>query len=84
VKLNNFNAVYPFKGYVTESVNGTEIGLKIKLQWDKHWTLRCPDCGTRMAKNRESRASAFDLPCGSGPVVFTHFGTPPKKWTRFD
>jgi len=61
--------VYPFRGYVIESVNCQPVGLQIKLQWDRRYTLRCPDCGTKMAKNREDRAAAFDLPCGGGPVV---------------
>lgn len=65
--------MYPFKGYVIESVNCQPVGLQIKLQWDKRRVLRCPDCGTKMGRNRESRLVAFDLPCGSGPVVYVDY-----------
>jgi len=70
VKIKNFQAVYPFEGYVIESVNCQTVGIQINLRWDQRRTLRCPDCGTKMAKNRESQLSAFDLACGSGPVVY--------------
>jgi len=73
VKIKNFKAVYPFEGYVIESVNCEPVGLQIKLQWDKRRALRCPDCGTKMARNRESRLVAFDLPCGGGPVVYVEY-----------
>lgn len=65
--------MYPFKGYVIESVNCQATGLQINLQWDKRRTLRCPDCSTKMAKNRENRLVAFDLPCGTGPVVYVNY-----------
>ena len=70
MKIKNFQAVYPFKGYVIESVNCQGIGIQINLRWDLRRELRCPDCGTKMAKNRESQLAAFDLPCGGGPVVY--------------
>jgi transposase len=73
VKIKNFKAVYPFEGYVTESVNCTGMGLQINLQWDRRRLLRCPDCGHKMAKNRETRAVAFDLPCGGGPIVYVNY-----------
>lgn len=65
--------MYPFKGYVIQSVSCQPVGLQINLQWDKRRILRCPDCGTKMAKNRERRLVAFDLPCGGGPVVYVNY-----------
>ena len=73
MKTKNFQAVYPFKGYVIESVNCQSIGIQINLRWDQRRTLRCPDCGKKMAKNRETDLIAFDLPCGGGPVVLVRY-----------
>lgn len=62
--------MYPFEGYVIESVNCQQVGLQINLRWDARRKLICPDCGCQMAKNREKQLVAFDLPCGGGPVVY--------------
>lgn len=70
MKIKNFQAVYPFEGYVIESVNCQRVGLQINLRWDARRKLVCPDCGFQMAKNREKQLVAFDLPCGGGPVVY--------------
>lgn len=69
MKIRNFQAVYPFSGYVIESVSCQPIGMQINLRWDERRTLKCPDCGTKMGKNRENLVSAFDLPCGDGQIV---------------
>jgi transposase len=61
--------VYPFSGYVIESISCQPIGMQINLRWDERRTLKCPDCGTKMGKNRENPVSAFDLPCGDGQIV---------------
>jgi len=73
VKIKNFQALYPFKGYVIESVNCESIGMQINLRWDRRCTLKCPDCGSKMTKSRERIQTAFDLSCGQGPVVFVRY-----------
>jgi len=69
VKIKDFRAVYPFEGYVTESVNCESAAMQIKLEWDRRRCLRCPDCGEVMGRNRESRSVAYDLPCGGVQIV---------------
>lgn len=69
MKIKNFQAVYPFEGYVTESVNCESAAMQIKLEWDRRRCLRCPDCGEAMRRNRESRSVAYDLPCGGVQIV---------------
>ena len=73
MKTKNFQAVYPFEGYVIDSVNCASVCIQINLRWDQRRTLRCPDCGTKMGKNRESELVAFDLPCGGSPVVYIRY-----------
>lgn len=73
VKIKNFQAVYPFKGYVIESVSCEPVGLQINLRRDERFALRCPSCGAKMSKNRERQNTAFDLPCGGGPVVVVNY-----------
>lgn len=73
MKIKNFNAVYPFEGYVIKTVNCQAIGIQVNLAWDRRRTLRCPDCGSPMRKNRETPLVAFDLPCGGGPVVYIKY-----------
>jgi len=65
--------VYPFEGYVIDTVNCQSTGLQINLRWDRRRKLRCPDCGESMGKNREKLLTAFDLGCGSGPVVYIRY-----------
>ena len=62
MKIKNFQAVYPFEGYVTQSVNCESAAMQIELEWDRRRCLRCPDCGEAMRRNRESRSVAYDLP----------------------
>ena len=69
MKIKNFQAVYPFEGYVIDSVNCHAVGMQIKLRRDGRCPLRCPDCETRMALNREREIKAYDLSCGGGPAV---------------
>lgn len=69
MKIKNFQAVYPFEGYVTERVNCESAEMQIKLEWDRRRCLRCPDCGEAMRRNRESRSVAYDLPCGGVQIV---------------
>ena len=69
VIIKNFQAVYPFKGYVTETVNCTGIGIKINLRRDRRCRLKCPDCGHKMAVNRTPQSIAYDLSWGAGKVV---------------
>lgn len=69
MKIKDFRAVYPFEGYVTESVNCESAAMQIKLEWDRRRCLRCPDCGEAMRRNRESRSVAYDLPCGGAQIV---------------
>ena len=69
MKIKNFEAVYPFRGYVTEKVTCTGIGIQIDLRWDARRKRACPSCGCKMAKNRERKKTAFDLACGNGPVT---------------
>lgn len=73
MKIKNFQALYPFKGYVIESVNCGTVGMQIDLRRDRRCALTCPDCGSRMTKNRERLATAFDLSCGTGPVVVVRY-----------
>ena len=73
MQIKNFQAVYPFEGYVMESVNCHPLGIQINLRRDRRRALRCPDCGGKMAQNRESESSAFDLSCGGGPVVLVRY-----------
>jgi transposase len=73
VKIKNFQALYPFEGYVIESVNCEAIGMQINLRRDLRYGLKCPDCGSKMRKNRETVSTAFDLSCGKGPVVFIRY-----------
>ncbi|MEX2581321.1 MAG: hypothetical protein WD342_19850, partial [Verrucomicrobiales bacterium] len=40
VKIKNFQAVYPFKGYVIESVNCQSVGIQVNLRWDRRRELR--------------------------------------------
>lgn len=69
MKIKDFRAVYPFEGYVTQSVNCESAAMQIKLEWDRRRCLRCPDCGEAMRRNRESRSVAYDLPCGGAQIV---------------
>jgi len=69
VNIKNFQAVYPFKSYVIDTVDCHPVGIQIKLRRDKRCPLRCPDCNAKMATNRERETSAYDLSCGGGPVV---------------
>ncbi len=69
MKIKNFQAMYPFEGYVIESVNCHSVGIQIKLRRDARRALRCPDCEAGMAFNREREITAYDLSCGGGPVV---------------
>ena len=73
MKIKNFKAVYPFEGYVIDRVNCSGVCIQINLRWDRRRTLRCPDCGTKMRKNRESDLVAFDLACGASPVVYIRY-----------
>jgi len=69
VKIKNFQAVYPFKSYVIDTVDCHPVGIQIKLRRDGRCSLRCPDCSAKMSTNRERETSAYDLSCGAGPVV---------------
>ena len=73
MKIKNFQAVYPFEGYVIDSVNCHSVGMQIKLRRDGRCSLRCPDCDARMALNREREIKAYDLSCGGGPAVEIRF-----------
>ena len=69
MKIKNFQAVYPFKSYVIDTVDCHPVGIQIKLRRDGRCSLRCPDCSAKMGTNRERETSAYDLSCGAGPVV---------------
>ena len=71
--IKNFQAVYPFKGYVTETVNCTRIGIQINLRRDRRCRLKCPDCGHKMGVNRTRRSIAYYLSCGAGKVVIIKY-----------
>lgn len=73
MKIKNFQALYPFEGYVIESVNCGSAVMQINLRRDRRFGLKCPDCGSKMVKSRERLATAFDLACGKGAVVFIRF-----------
>ena len=73
MKIQNFDAVYSFEGYVIERVTCETVGIQIDLRWDKRRRLECPDCGCRMARNRVREKVAFDLSCGGGPVVLVKY-----------
>gem|GEM_PF-5607750 len=69
MKVTNFQTVYPFEGYVIKKLTCTGVGSQIDLRRDGRKKLACPTCGTTMAHNRTTQHTAFDLPCGNGPVT---------------
>jgi hypothetical protein len=61
VYVKNFHAMYPFEGYVIETVScGPEV-IHIGLRRDGRRPLKCPDCCRAMATNRETTRRCYDL-----------------------
>jgi transposase len=69
VYVKNFQAMYPFEGYVTRSVTFEGGVIHLELARDGRRALRCPGCGHPMAKNRERRRTCYDLSGGTGTVA---------------
>ena len=69
MKIKSFQAVYPFKSYVIDTVDCDPIGIQIKLRCDGRCSLRCPDCAVKISFNRWRETSAYDLSRGGGSVV---------------
>lgn len=72
VKVLNFNALYAFDGYVIEKVIVEEVGVQIKLRFDRRRKARCPECARRCAEHRTASGLAYDLPIAERPVVVTY------------
>ena len=61
--------MYPFEGYVIETVSCGPRVIHIGLRRDGRRAFKCPDCGRAMAKNRETTRRCYDLSGGAGTVV---------------
>jgi transposase len=61
--------MYPFEGYVIETVSCGSLVIHIELRRDGRRGFKCPDCGRAMAKNRETTRRCYDLSGGAGTVV---------------
>ena len=72
VKVLNFNALYAFAGYVVEKVVVEEVGVQIKLRFDRRRRPCCPQCGERRGEHRVGSGLAYDLPIAERPVVVTY------------
>jgi transposase len=70
VKIQNFQTVYPFKGYVIQSVRCASDGLQIQLRRDRRFGLRCPECDGAVKLTRSTNQVAFDLSCGVGEISY--------------
>jgi len=69
VYVKNFQAMYPFEGYVIETVSCGPQVIHIGLRRDGRRAFKCPDCGRAMARNRETTRRCYDLSGGAGTVV---------------
>jgi transposase len=72
VKVLNFNALYAFDGYVVEKVIVEEVGVQIKLRFDRRRKPCCPKCGEHRGEHRVGSGLAYDLPIVERPVLITY------------
>ena len=69
MKILNFQAVYPFGGYVIKRVSHQAVGTQIDLRIDLRRTHRCSDCDGHMSVGRTRNRVVYDLPCGIGSMT---------------
>lgn len=69
MKILNFQAVYPFEGYVIKRVSHQAVGTQIDLRIDGRRTHRCTECKGQMSENRIRNRVVHDLPCGIGSMT---------------
>ena len=67
--VRGFRNLFSFKGYVIEKIDIDPNMATVTLRLDKRHTVRCPECGSKMGRNRAVRQSAWDMPLGTALVV---------------
>jgi len=67
--VSGFRRLFAFEGYVIERVNLNTDMVQVNLRRDRRFRLSCPQCGTRMARNRSRKQVAYDLPLGTAGWV---------------
>ena len=75
MKVRNIKAVAPFKGYVVTKISFEEVGAQINLEFDRRSGPRCPDCDSRLARNKCGRRAVMDCPMPHGSIVMLTFPT---------
>jgi transposase len=69
MQVKGIRKLFTFPGNVVEEINIHPEMVTVRLRWDKRYKLRCPECGTKMAKHKRSRRSVRDLPTGTAKHV---------------
>ena len=75
MKVRNIKALAPFRGYVVSKVTFEEIGAQINLEFDKRCGPRCPECQSRLPRNKVGRRIVMDCPMSHGSLVMLSFPT---------
>lgn len=75
MKIRNIKAVAPFKGYVVSALSFEEVGAQINLDFDKRSGPRCPNCQSKLPRNKVGRRAVMDCPMPHGPIVMLTFPT---------
>ena len=75
MKVRNFQALYRFEGYVVEELICQEVGAQINLRFDERIGPRCPQCQSKLPRNKLGKCAVMDLPIADGPVVYICFPT---------
>lgn len=75
MKVRNIKALAPFRGYIVSKVTFEEIGAQINLEFDKRCGPRCPECRSRLPRNKVGRRIVMDCPMSHGSLVMLSFPT---------
>ena len=75
LKTINLKAIYRFEGYVVKEIRAEQNAVQVKLDFDKRSSLKCPQCASKLPRNKIGQACAMDLPLADIPCVYIIYPT---------
>lgn len=67
--VHGIRRLFAFVGFVVESIKFAEDVAEVRVRRDQRYNLWCPNCGSKMSKNKTTWQTARDIPLGQAQGV---------------
>ena len=67
--VHGIRRLFAFVGFVVESIKFAEDVAEVRVRRDQRYNLWCPNCGSKMSKNKSTWQTARDIPLGQAQGV---------------